>query len=289
MNNNNYGGKIMFCQKCGTNLPYDAEFCFKCGLKLPQGYKDESEEIPASVKKVKVRLDKPEKSTSNFDNQTVDDVEIVKQEPKKQDSKFKQWWSKRSKFVKVLFVIGSIIVGGLILFALVMFLRAFGLIIYGLLVVIGAIMSLSSGSKEERRNARKTLIKMLVVIVVIAVAVVLIIFNQDTVDNMIRPGYSVRDSYLVQYSEKITIETAFNSFFDNPQWSYYKEKDYSYVGFTGVCLYDNIRADVHIIFKITGENFVVDSLEVNGTPILVFYWEEFFETVYDEYKTYGRK
>lgn len=279
----------MFCQKCGTNLPYDAEFCFKCGLKLPEGYKDESEEIPASVKKVKVRLDKTENSTSNSDNQTADDVEIVKPEPKKQDSKFKQWWGRRSKVAKVFFVIGSIIVGGLILFALVMFLRAFGLIIYGLLIVIGAIMSLSSGSKEERRNAKKTLIKMFAVIVVIAVAAVLIMFNRDTVDNMVRPGFAVRDSYMTQYSEKVKVGTVFDAFFDNAKWSYYKEKDYSYVGFTGVCRVDDERADVHITFKITGENFVVDSLEVNGTPILVFYWDEFFEKVYDDYKVNGRK
>ena len=27
----------MFCPKCGTQMPDDAEFCTKCGIKLPAG------------------------------------------------------------------------------------------------------------------------------------------------------------------------------------------------------------------------------------------------------------
>ena len=26
----------MFCMKCGTKLPDDAEFCFKCGTRVPK-------------------------------------------------------------------------------------------------------------------------------------------------------------------------------------------------------------------------------------------------------------
>ena len=37
------------------------------------------------------------------------------------------------------------------------------------------------------------------------------------------------------------------------------------VTFTGACEYLGERADVKITFKITGENFLVERLDVNGT------------------------
>lgn len=79
-----------------------------------------------------------------------------------------------------------------------------------------------------------------------------------------KPGMEVRSAYLPQYSETVTIEDAFEDFFDNGKWSKYKENGYSYVVFTGACEYAGQRADVRITFKITGENFIVDSLDLNG-------------------------
>lgn len=28
------GGTVMFCMKCGAELPNDAKFCFKCGARI---------------------------------------------------------------------------------------------------------------------------------------------------------------------------------------------------------------------------------------------------------------
>lgn len=111
---------------------------------------------------------------------------------------------------------------------------------------------------------RKTVIKMVVGFVAI-IAVVLFIYSKpDFISNIIQPGAGVRNAYLTQYSETITIEEAFDDFFDNSKWSTYKEGGYSYVAFTGVCEYLEKRSDIKIIFKLTGENFVVDSLDING-------------------------
>ena len=38
----------------------------------------------------------------------------------------------------------------------------------------------------------------------------------------------------------------------------------SYVAFNGVCEYLGEKVDARVIFKITGENFVIDQLDING-------------------------
>lgn len=81
---------------------------------------------------------------------------------------------------------------------------------------------------------------------------------------IMKPGMEVREAYLSQYSETVTIEEAFDNFFENGKWRKYKEEDYTYIAFTGVCEYMGERADVKVTFKITGENFIIDSMDING-------------------------
>lgn len=58
---------------------------------------------------------------------------------------------------------------------------------------------------------------------------------------------------------------------------------YSYVVFTGSCEYMGERTDIKITFKITGENFVVDGLDINGgsQDNLILY--AMLSAVYEDY------
>lgn len=99
-----------------------------------------------------------------------------------------------------------------------------------------------------------------------------------------KPGASVRGAYLSQYSENVTIEDAFDNFFDNGKWSTYKAEGYSYVVFTGSCEYMDDKADVRVTFKITGENFIVDSLDINGQEQNDLMLYGLLSAVYDDFK-----
>lgn len=113
--------------------------------------------------------------------------------------------------------------------------------------------------------------------VIVVGTITLYIINPDT----LKPGASVRNAYLSQYSTQVTIEEAFDDFFSNEKWSTYKDESYKYVVFSGVCQYKEEPADIRITFKITGENFVVDSMDINGVEqndlILYLMLEKIYE------------
>lgn len=100
-------------------------------------------------------------------------------------------------------------------------------------------------------------------IAIIAFAAMCFADETDIVE-FFMPGIEVRDAYLTQYSDTVTIGDAFDHFFSDGKWSKYKEDDYSYVAFRGKCLYLGEKADVKITFQITGDNFRVNSLDING-------------------------
>lgn len=95
-------------------------------------------------------------------------------------------------------------------------------------------------------------------------AIVFDTYSPGVLEEIVEPGMEVRNAHLSQYSETVTIEEAFDNFFENGKWKKYKDEDYTYVSFTGVCDYLGERADVKVTFKITGENFIVDRVDING-------------------------
>lgn len=97
------------------------------------------------------------------------------------------------------------------------------------------------------------------------------------------PGMEVRGAYLSQYSKSVTIEEAFDHFFDNGKWSKYDSEGYTNIVFTGSCNYQGQRSDIRIIFKITGENFIVDSLDINGQSQNGIVLRSLMSTVYEDY------
>lgn len=81
-----------------------------------------------------------------------------------------------------------------------------------------------------------------------------------------KQGQVVRESYLDQYSDSITVGDAFDSFFDDEEWSDYKEDGDTYVVFTGKCFYLEEKVDVKVSFKIKDDYFYVTYMEMNGEP-----------------------
>lgn len=98
-----------------------------------------------------------------------------------------------------------------------------------------------------------------------------------------KPGANVRDSYLEYYSNSITVEEAFDSFFDNGKWSEYKEDGDVYVVFTGECIYLDKKAKVKIRFRIKGDYFYFVNMEMNGQPQSDILSEALFDKVYEGY------
>ena len=140
-------------------------------------------------------------------------------------------------------------------------------------------------SAERQRKAVKFVVSFAVVILVIIISL------EDAfpggLQYLMNPGMEVRQSYLSQYSESVTVEEAFENFFDNGEWSEYEKDGYSYVAFTGACEYRGERADARVAFKITGEQFVVDSLDINGRMQDDFTLRLLLEKVYENYQGEG--
>ncbi len=251
----------MFCHKCGTQVPDDVYFCQKCGAKVwPPNTGDTQYEEEASYEKsYSANGQKTEGYNRTFTDESPYDPPI-EDEP----SKFKKWWDGCSKIKKVLSALAGLLVGGIVLYFIVSFLREFGYILLGILVLLGLIAAIFIGTKEEKIEARKTLIQIVTWVVIVGVISAVIVLKPDFILDIIEPGANVRNAYLTQYSETITIEDAFDDFFSNGKWDTYKSEGYSYVVFTGGCEFMGEEADARITFKITGERFQADSLDING-------------------------
>ena len=270
----------MFCHKCGAQIAEGAAFCHKCGTKVV--YADTSQpptETPAPIIESQqagaarpgpsITEDTQQSSSneptlemeSDIPNQTSKDEITHEKEP----SKFKKWWDVASKPKKILAVLGGLLAGGFALYLLVAFLREFGYLLFGIAVIGGFILTITTGSEKEKIETRKTIVKTVIGLGIAIVIAFVVVLKPDFTANIFQPGANVRNAYLTQYSETVTVEDAFDNFFDNGKWGTYKENDYSYVTFTGACEYLDEKADVKITFKITGENFLVERLDVNGT------------------------
>ena len=119
--------------------------------------------------------------------------------------------------------------------------------------------------------------------ILITVAIAFYFIHPDNLLNMVVPGLEVRSAYLSEYSQKVTIEEAFKNFFDNCKWTKYDSDGYTNIAFTGTCEYLGERADIRIIFKITGENFIVDRLEINGRTQSYLILYGLLSKVYENY------
>lgn len=145
-----------------------------------------------------------------------------------------------------------------------------------------AVKDLKSLKSAEKQRKTAAIVLSVASILIIAV-IVLEYALPGSMQRIMTPGIEVRDAYLSKYSETVTIEEAFENFFNNEKWSTYEAEGYSYVAFTGSCEFMGEKADTRIIFKITGEQFIVDSLDVNGRTQNDLILYSLLSAVYENY------
>ena len=250
----------MYCHKCGSQLKGDAAFCPFCGSKLDR--------------KTTTSLAPPPPGKKPSAPQPT---EIPPEE--KPPSRFQLWWMRAQMIEKIFFVLGIIVAVILI----IVFLNAFWEILAAILVIVVVIVAFVTGSKEDRSEIRRFILKGAAFLLAIGVIAVVVVTNEDFFVNLLQPGMGVRNGYLTQYSEAVTVEEAFDNFFDNPKWSTYQEDGYTYVVFTGVCEYLGERADARITFQITGEQFRTEQLDLNGVEQNDLILYAMLAKIYEEY------
>lgn len=126
----------------------------------------------------------------------------------------------------------------------------------------------------KRSSKFKKVLIVLAAVVVVVIALSLL-FSQ--------PGDGVRNAYLSQYSDKVTIEEAFDSFFADGKWDEYDAGGYSYVTYTGTCEYLGEPADARITFRITDDWFVVNRLDINGVEQDDLTLSVLLDQIYEDY------
>lgn len=276
----------MFCHKCGTEIADGMGFCHKCGAAVVNGdVQPQTVDTPQEADSGSEEGIPDTNQAEGVSGQDPTEGGIVEQDTPvgHGPSRLKRWWDSASKVKKVLAVAVALVVGVVVLNFLVSFLREFGYLIFGGLVLIGFLVTVFTGTKEERADAKKTFLKMLAMFAAIVVIVLFFVSNSDSVSDIVQPGTGVRNAYLTQYSDKVTVEEAFDNFFANGKWSTYKADGYSYVTFTGTCEYLGERVDARITFQITGEKFRVDRLDINGVEQSDLILAVMLEKIYEEY------
>lgn len=250
----------MYCHKCGSQLKGDAVFCPFCGSKL-----DRKTTIPQATPPPGKKPSAPQPT------------EIPPEE--KPPSRFQLWWMRAQMIEKIFFVLGITVAVILI----IVFLNAFWEILAAILVIVVVIVAFVTGSKEDRSEIRRFILKGAAVLLAIGVIAYVAVVNQDFFVNLVQPGIEVRGSYLTHYSEDVTVEEAFDNYFDNPKWSTYQQDGYTYVVFTGSCEYLGERADARITFQITGEQFRVEQLDINGAEQSDLLLHAMLAKIYEKY------
>lgn len=317
------GGILRRCPACKAINNGFAKICSECGADMDALKADTEvqteEPKPNHQNEVPEEKPKPDYSRDTYsydDNQSaaythtnhIDEEEAepeirpvysepyVKQETatsysssESKVSGFKAWWQELTGLKKVLIIIGAVAAVILVLALLGSTLFKAGLILIGLVLAIGFIVAIFTGSKEEKSVARRAIMGIVSIVVEIAIfGGIIFAFNSGTLDegiilDIIKPGYNVRTAYLSKYSEHVTIEEAFDNYFSNGKWSTYKSEGYKYVVFTGSCMFADEPADARIVFKITGERFSADSLEINGVDMGALMLASMLNDIYEEY------
>ena len=183
----------MFCHRCGSKIDEGATFCPFCGTKIEndQGQWEGPPNTKAHQKPPQPPVgsapagSSPPSSNSN--------------EP---PSKFELWWTHAQMVEKVFFVLGIAVA---VILVIVLLMNLWELLVAAL-VIAGVIFAFVTGSKEDRSEIRRFILKGAAVIVAITVIAIVVITNQDFFLNLIQPGMGVRTAYLTQYSEDVTVE-----------------------------------------------------------------------------------
>ena len=95
------------------------------------------------------------------------------------------------------------------------------------------------------------------------------------------PENKLKNKYLTEYSQEITLGDAIDSFLESPKWNSYSEKGQQFVTVTGNCTYGEEKVNVCITFEVL-EDSVLETMEINGKEVSNYVLESFFKEVYSE-------
>ena len=205
------------CQNCGARIKDGDMFCQECGAKIIYD-ENKNSTTETSALEEKTNL---EQNTENKQINPDDSVEKQDTSEEDEESGLGIWWKGLSKGKKILIILGIIVV----IWAIVAILSKIGMILIGIIAMIGFIMAIFTGSKEEKIEARKTIIQIVLGFLIIVIIVLIMALKPGLISNIFNPGASVRNAYLSEYSSSVTIEDAFDDFFEDGKWSAYNDKD----------------------------------------------------------------
>lgn len=91
----------------------------------------------------------------------------------------------------------------------------------------------------------------------------------------------ISSGYLTDYSSDATVGEAFSNFFAKPEWVSYEQGTTQYVDYKGICSFQGDENAVAIVtFVVSGDNFQVDKITINGQDIGIINHNSFLQTVY---------
>jgi len=91
---------------------------------------------------------------------------------------------------------------------------------------------------------------------------------------------NISESYLEQYSKKVTVGQAFEKFFTNGKWKSYSIGIQKYVDFQGNCSADGKSAVLLITFSITDNKFALESMKLDGKQLSELEMDEAMRTIF---------
>ena len=116
-------------------------------------------------------------------------------------------------------------------------------------------------SSQNRSGASKVIVW--IIIIALAAYGAWYAFSQYKING-------VKNSYLTQYSNRVTIGKALDSFFGDPKWKYSRDKDGTEtITVTGDCAYNDSPAEATIHFTLTdsGKYFTMSGMKINGKDL----------------------
>ena len=131
------------------------------------------------------------------------------------------------------------------------------------------------------KNARKYTNIISAVAAALAVILVIAAFSSGLGNQKIN---GVKYAYLNAYSTEITINEAFNDFFDDPTWESYTENSEDYVKFTGECTFKGRPALMVITFEFMENDwFRVSNIKLNGETLSEYEEDAVLEKIFESY------
>lgn len=153
-----------------------------------------------------------------------------------------------------------------------------------ILLIVNVYTDKRAYTDEQRANTTKQF-KKIGKWIVIGIVIFLLAKPASQIIINFLPGYPIRNSYLLMYSQDMTVEEAFDKSFYDARWSNYNDNGTKYVVYNGIRKNDETGKDEiwQFVFKVQGDGGVIDSIYANGIDVS---WSEYL-VLYGIYKRAG--